>query len=53
VGINKLSMPSRRAFEIQQTIQNIRMERAVYIARRMLACSRIAEVEELFEIKTK
>jgi phosphotransferase system enzyme I (PtsP) len=48
-GITKLSLPSRRAFAIQQTIQQISMEKAVYTARRMLSCSRIAEVEALFD----
>lgn len=52
-GITKLSMPSRRAFEIQQAIQKVRMEKAVYTARRMLACSRISDVEDLLEIKAK
>jgi phosphotransferase system enzyme I (PtsP) len=44
-GITKLSLPARRAYEIQQAISKISMEKAVYTARRMLACSRISEVE--------
>jgi phosphotransferase system enzyme I (PtsP) len=44
-GITKLSLPPRRVYEIQQAIEQTSMEKAVYTARRMLACSRISEVE--------
>ncbi len=44
-GITKLSLPPRRAYEIQRAIEQVSMEKAVYTARRMLACSRIFEVE--------
>lgn len=44
-GITKLSLPPRRVYEIQQAIGRVSMEKAVYTARRMLACSRISEVE--------
>jgi phosphotransferase system enzyme I (PtsP) len=46
-GITKLSLPPSRVREIQQTIGRIRMEKAVYTAQRMLACSRISEVEAM------
>jgi len=46
-GITKLSMPPARLYEIQSVIGQIRMERAVYTAQRMLACSRISDVEAL------
>jgi phosphotransferase system enzyme I (PtsP) len=48
-GITKLSLPSRRAYEIQQAIGKVSMEKAVYTARKMLACSRISEVESFLE----
>ena len=48
VGITKLSIPPRRVFEIQQAIGRVSMEKAVYKARRMLACSLISDVEALF-----
>jgi phosphotransferase system enzyme I (PtsP) len=47
VGITKLSMAPRQIMEIQQAVEAVSMEKAVYTARRMLACSRISEVEEL------
>lgn len=46
-GITKLSLPARKAYEVQQAIGKASMEKAVYKTRRMLACSRIAEVENL------
>jgi phosphotransferase system enzyme I (PtsP) len=46
-GITKLSIPPSRTYEIQSTIRQIRMEKAVYTAQRMLSCSRISEVEAL------
>jgi len=46
-GITKLSLPPRRVYEIQRAIEQVSMEKAVYTARRMLACSRISEVESL------
>jgi phosphotransferase system enzyme I (PtsP) len=46
-GITKLSLSPRRVYEIQQAIEQVSMEKAVYTARRMLACSRISEVEAL------
>jgi phosphoenolpyruvate-protein kinase (PTS system EI component) len=46
-GITKLSVPPRCVYEIQQTIAKISMEKAVYTARQMLACSRISEIEEI------
>jgi phosphotransferase system, enzyme I, PtsP len=46
-GITKLSMPPRQVRFIQERISEISMEKAVYTARRMLACSRIADVEDL------
>ncbi len=48
VGITKLSLSPRRMIDVQQAIENTSMESAVYLARRMLACSRISEVEKLF-----
>lgn len=47
-GIRKFSLPPRKVRSIQQRISEISIEQAVYAARRMLSCSRIAEVEELF-----
>ena len=38
---------------IQKVIEGIGMEKAVYITRRMLACSRISEVEEILKETTK
>ncbi|MCC7300071.1 MAG: phosphoenolpyruvate--protein phosphotransferase, partial [Verrucomicrobia bacterium] len=49
-GITKFSLPSRRAYDTQQAIQKVSMEKAVYTARRMLACSRITEVEALLNV---
>lgn len=48
-GITKLSVPPRRIPELQRAIGTLRVEQAVYTARRMLACSRIAEVEKVLE----
>jgi phosphotransferase system enzyme I (PtsP) len=45
-GITKLSLPPRRVYEIQRAIEQTSMEKAVYTARRMLACSRISDVED-------
>jgi len=47
VGITKLSLAPLQMYKIQQAIKAVSMEKAVYTARRMLACSRISEVEEL------
>lgn len=47
VGITKLSLAPRQMFEIQQAVEALSMETAVYSARRMLGCSRISEVEAL------
>jgi len=44
-GITKLSLPPARLYEIQSTIEQIRMEKAVYTARQMLACRRVSDVE--------
>ncbi len=46
-GITKLSLSPRRVYEIQQVIERVSMEKAVYMTRRMLACSRINEIEEI------
>ena len=46
-GITKLSLPPRRVYEIQQAIERVSMEKAVYTARRMLAASRISDVEQI------
>jgi phosphotransferase system enzyme I (PtsP) len=46
-GITKLSLPPRRTYEIQQAIQKVSMEKAVYTARRMLSCSRVSDVEKI------
>ena len=46
-GITKLSLSPRRVYEIQQVIEQVSMEKAVYTARRMLTCGRISEVEAL------
>ena len=46
-GITKLSIAPRRMPEIQKAVEAISMEKAVYTARQMLACSRISEVEAL------
>jgi phosphotransferase system enzyme I (PtsP) len=46
-GITKLSLPPRRVYEIQQAIEKVSMEKAVYTARRMLTASRISEVEAI------
>ncbi|MEI7851277.1 MAG: phosphoenolpyruvate--protein phosphotransferase [Kiritimatiellales bacterium] len=46
-GITKLSLPPRRVYEIQKVIEQVSMEKAVYTARRMLAASRISDVEQI------
>ncbi|HNX52925.1 MAG TPA: phosphoenolpyruvate--protein phosphotransferase [Pontiellaceae bacterium] len=46
-GITKLSLPPGRVHEIQQVIEKISMEKAVYTARRMLSASRISEVDAI------
>ncbi len=46
-GITKLSLPPRRVYEIQQAIEKVSMEKAVYTTRRMLAASRISDVEQI------
>ena len=45
VGISKFSLSPRQMFEIQQAVEAISMEKAVYVARQMLELSRISEVE--------
>lgn len=52
-GITKLSLPSRRAYEIQQAISGVNAKKAAAVARRMLACSRVSEVEALLDTQTK
>ncbi len=49
VGITKLSLSPRRVYEIQRTIEQVSMEKAVYTARRMLTASRISEVEDIIK----
>lgn len=49
VGITKFSLAPLQIYEIQQAIEAVSMEKAVYTARRMLVCSRISEVESLLE----
>ena len=46
-GITKLSLSPRRVYEIQRVIEQVSMEKAVYTARRMLAASRISDVEQI------
>lgn len=46
-GITKLSIPPRRIPEIQTLVEKVKVESAVYLARKMLQCSRISEVEAL------
>jgi phosphotransferase system enzyme I (PtsP) len=46
-GITKLSLPPRKVYDIQQAIEKISMEKAVYTARRMLVASRISDVEAI------
>jgi phosphotransferase system enzyme I (PtsP) len=46
-GITKLSLPPRRVYEIQRAIEQVSMEKAVYTTRRMLAASRISDVEQI------
>lgn len=48
-GITKLSLAPRRLYKIQQTIESIHMERAVYMAHQMLGFSRISQVEEFLK----
>jgi len=45
VGIRKISLSPRQMFEIQQAVEAVSMEKAVYAARQMLELSRISEVE--------
>ncbi|HKL22938.1 MAG TPA: phosphoenolpyruvate--protein phosphotransferase, partial [Tichowtungia sp.] len=45
VGIRKISLSPRQMFEIQQSVETVSMEKAVYAARQMLELSRISEVE--------
>jgi phosphotransferase system, enzyme I, PtsP len=45
VGISKISLSPRQMFEIQQAVEAVTMEKAVYVARKMLEMSRISEVE--------
>jgi phosphotransferase system enzyme I (PtsP) len=45
VGIQKISLSPRQMFEIQQAVEAVSMEKAVYAARQMLEMSRISEVE--------
>ncbi|MFA6173452.1 MAG: phosphoenolpyruvate--protein phosphotransferase [Kiritimatiellales bacterium] len=46
-GITKLSLPPRRVYEIQHAIEQISIEKAACTARRMLAASRISDVEQI------
>ena len=52
-GITKLSLPPRRVYDVQRAIEQVRIEKAVYTARRMLACSRVSEVEALLAEASK
>lgn len=52
-GITKLSLPPRKVARVQRAIAEVTVEKAVYTARRMLACSRISEVEAVFESDQK
>jgi len=45
VGIRKISLSPRQMVEIQQAVETVSMEKAVYAARQMLELSRISEVE--------
>lgn len=45
VGIRKVSISPRQMVEIQQAVEAVSMEKAVYAARQMLELSRISEVE--------
>lgn len=45
VGIRKFSLSPRQMFAIQQAVEAVSMEKAVYVARQMLEMSRISEVE--------
>lgn len=45
VGIRKISISPRQMVEIQQAIEAVSMQKAVYAARQMLELSRISEVE--------
>lgn len=47
VGLTKLSMSPRQMPEIRQAVEAVVMEKAFYLARRMIGCSRISEVEAL------
>ncbi|NOU36547.1 MAG: phosphoenolpyruvate--protein phosphotransferase [Kiritimatiellaceae bacterium] len=47
VGITKLSLAPRRAHDVQQVIEKVSMEKAVYTARRMLVAGRVSEVEAI------
>ena len=49
-GITKLSLAPGRAYDVQRAIEKISMEKAVYTARKMLECSRIAAVEAFFDL---
>ncbi|QHI68563.1 phosphoenolpyruvate--protein phosphotransferase [Tichowtungia aerotolerans] len=49
VGIRKLSLSPRQMFEIQQAVEAVSMEKAVYAARQMLELSRISEMEEFLK----
>jgi phosphotransferase system enzyme I (PtsP) len=49
VGIRKLSLSPRQMYEIQQAVEAVSMEKAVYAARQMLELSRISEVEAFLE----
>jgi len=50
VGITKLSIAPRQMPDIQQAVEAVSMEKAVYTARQMLEFSQISEVESfIFE----
>lgn len=46
-GITKLSLAPSRVYDIQQRIQQVDLKEATCAARRMLACSRVSEVEAI------
>ena len=49
IGIRKVSLSPRQMYEVQQAVEAISMEKAVYIARQMLEFSLISDVEAFLE----
>lgn len=49
VGIRKMSLSPRQMYEVQQAVESISLQQAVYMARQMLEMSRISEVESFIE----